>query len=636
MNDLKYLFKKHYLEYASYVILERAIPDIVDGLKPVQRRILYTLQQMDDGKLHKVANVSGQTMAFHPHGDAPIYEALVNLANKGYLLDRQGNFGNIYTGDPAAAARYIETRLSALAKEAMFNPELTSYIPSYDGRNKEPVSLPAKIPLLLMQGAEGIAVGMSTYILPHNFVELLEAEIAIIENKPFSIVPDFPTGGIMDATNYDGGKGKVKLRANIAIRDDKTLVINQICYGTSTESLTKSIEEAAKKGKIKIDSIHDYTAENVEIEIKLPRGQHAQQLIDALYVFTDCEVTLNPQMIVIKDSLPWETTVDEMLRFHVELLQGYLRKELEIKRGQLLEKIFQKSLERIFIENRIYKAIEELTNYQDIHNAITNGLIPFYPQFSRIPNAEDRERLLNIPIRRISLFDMDKNLQEIQATNKELQHIEKELGNIPKFTIRYLKTLLAKYGDLYPRRTKLQSISEINVKAIDIRKLKVGIDLDKGFIGTKVDAKLTVECAPHDKLLVLFDEGSYMVINPPEKEFMHHDSRKITQVLVADKKTVLTTVYRDPKSKVAYAKRFIVSQFILEKMYRYAEEGTQIHLISTQPQVKVTLTYARNKKEQEVETETIDCNAAVPVKGVSTKGIRLSPKEVAKLTIHHE
>ncbi len=312
MDDLKVQMKDHFLKYASYVILDRAIPNVVDGLKPVQRRILEILWRQHDDKLHKVANIVGQTMQLHPHGDAPIYEALVNLANKGFALDRQGNFGNIYTGDPSAAARYIETRLSPLARETLFNPDITEKIPSYDGRNMEPVTLPAKIPLLLMQGAEGIAVGMATHIPPHNFTELLEAEIACLEGRNFKIFPDFPTGGIMDKSGYDRGKGKIKLRAKIEIKDPKTLVIREICYGTTTETLIRSIDEAAKKGKIKIEEINDYTARDVEIEIKLPRGQYAEDLLDALYGFTECEISVNSQIIVIKDGLPWETDVHEI------------------------------------------------------------------------------------------------------------------------------------------------------------------------------------------------------------------------------------------------------------------------------------------------------------------------------------
>src|ERR1700722_1672954 len=377
MDDLKQQMKKHFIQYASYVILDRAIPNVTDGLKPVQRRILETLFRQNDDKLHKVANIVGQTMQFHPHGDAPIYEALVNLANKGYLLDRQGNFGNLHTGDPSAAARYIETRLSPLARETMFNPDITETIASYDSRNQEPVTLPAKIPLLLMQGAEGIAVGMSTRILPHNFTELLEAEIAYLEGRPFKIYPDFPTGGIMDRSQYDKGKGKIKLRAKIETKDPKTLVIREICYGTTTESLIRSIDEAAKKGKIKIEAIDDYTAKDIEIEIKLPRGQYAKEILDALYGFTECEVSLSSQIVVIKDGFPWETDVHEVLAYNAEKLMGFLKRELEIERERLLEKLFYKTLERIFIEERIYKKIESVKTLEGIHETLEAAFRPY-------------------------------------------------------------------------------------------------------------------------------------------------------------------------------------------------------------------------------------------------------------------
>ena len=362
MDDFKQLMEQQYLTYAFYVIRDRAIPDVIDGLKPVQRRILETLRLMHDNKLHKVANVAGQTMALHPHGDAAITDALITVANKGYLLDMQGNFGNIYTGDPAAAARYIETRLSKLSLDTLFNPDLTETVPSYDGRKQEPVRLPVKIPLVLLHGIDGIAVGMSTHILPHNFVELLEAEIAILQGEKFSILPDFLTGGIMDASLYDKGKGKIKLRAKLEERDPKTIVITEICYGTTTESLIRSIDEAAKRGKIKIDAINDYTSDKVEIEIKLPRGVYAADVMKALYAYTECEVTLHSQIVVIRDEYPWEPNVDEILHYHVEHLQSYLKKELEIERDRLLEKIFNKTLDQIFIENRLYKKLETVSS----------------------------------------------------------------------------------------------------------------------------------------------------------------------------------------------------------------------------------------------------------------------------------
>lgn len=630
MEDVKHLMRHHYLKYASYVILDRAIPNVFDGLKPVQRRILHTLWNMHDGKLHKVANVSGQTMAYHPHGDAPITEALVNMSNKGYLLDQQGNFGNIFTGDPPAAARYIETRLSALAKETMFNPDLTQYQPSYDGRNQEPICLPAKIPLLLMQGADGIAVGMSTHILPHNFVELLEAQIALLEDgQEMTVLPDFPTGGIMDASDYNGGKGKLKLRAKIEVKDPKTIVITEIAFGTTTESLIRTIDDAAKRGKIKIESINDYTAEKVEIEIKLPRGSYAEDLIDALYAYTECEISITSQIVVIKDNLPWETDVQEILKLQTTKLQEYLKQELELEKQRLLEKIFEKTLEQIFIENRLYKKIETISSYEKIHSVIEAGLEPFLDQLSRTPNYDDREKLLNIPIRRISRFDLDKNQEEIAATQKQLQGVEKSLKNIKKFSANYLRDLLKKYGKDFPRRTQFQTIQQVNLRAIETRKIKVGFDPETGFVGTKVTGNNVFECTNFDKLLLFFKDGTYTVINIPEKQYVHHEGNKVVYVGAADKKTVLAAVYKDPKKHLCYAKRFIVSKFILEKTYRYMEEGMQLAFLTTQPNVTVELQFIP-KVGQRVASAKVELDSFL-VKGVSAKPVKMSSKEVKKV-----
>jgi topoisomerase-4 subunit A len=631
MEDIKQLMQDNYLKYASYVILDRAIPNVIDGLKPVQRRILYTLWMMHDGKLHKVANVAGQTMALHPHGDAAIIDALVNLSNKGYLLDQQGNFGNIYTGDPPAAARYIETRLSLMAKDTLFNADLTQTIPSYDGRHQEPICLPAKIPLLLMQGADGIAVGMATHILPHNFNELLEAEIAILEGRSYTVLPDFPTGGIMDASLYDNGKGKIKLRAKLEMPDEKTIKITEICYGTTTESLIRSVDEAAKRGKIKIDSIHDYTADKVEIEIKLPRGQYASDLVDALYGYTECEVTLNSQMVVIKDNYPWEPTISEILDLHVEKLQGYLRRELEIERDRISQKIFDKSLEQIFIENRLYKKIENVASYDKIHSTIAESLEPFHNQLLRIPSYEDRERLLNIPIRRISRFDIEKNQEEIVALSDSLAKVEKELKNVKKYTINYLKGLLQKYGKDFPRRTEIQAIEQVDMRAIETRIVKVGFDPASGFVGTKVTSDSSFECTNFDKVLLMFKDGSYTVINIPEKQYVHHENNKVVYVGVADKKTIINVAYRNPKTQQSFGKRFIVSKFILDKGYRYFEEGMTLDFISTQPQVILELQFVP-KLKQKVAKASFDLSTLL-VKGVTAKGVRLANREVKRVVM---
>lgn len=632
MDDIKHVFKENYLRYASYVILDRAIPHLVDGLKPVQRRILWTLFQMDDGKLHKVANVAGQTMALHPHGDAPIIDALVNLANKGYLLDTQGNFGNPHTGDPPAAARYIETRLGSLAKETLFNPALTEFMLSYDGRAKEPLTLPAKIPLLLMQGAEGIAVGMSTKILPHNFCELLKAEIAILEGKKFILYPDFVSGGIMDPSEYDRGRGRIKLRAKISIPDEKTLIISQICHGTTTESLIRSIDEAAKKGKIKIDSINDYTAEKIEIEIKLPRGQYAEKLVDQLYAFTECEVTIGTQMLCIKDQLPWEGTVDEILHIHVELLQGYLKKELDLEKERLLEKIFEKSLEQIFIENRLYKQIENVASYEKIHSTIEKSLQPFYKQLARVPTREDQERLLAIPIRRISRFDIEKNQEEIAELQKKLLDVEKHLKNIVKFTINYLNGLLKKYGDLFPRKTKVREIEELDKREMAKKTVRIGYDVESGYLGTKVSSDQSVECSNLDKLLILFKDGGYQVINIPEKQFIH--TREVPAVWIgpADKQTIFRVLYRDKKSGYPYLKRFIIKQFILDKEYQFLDGDQQLEYITTQGEAVLLLSF-KPKARQKVDQ--LECELdSVAIKGVAAKGLRIANKELKAVKIY--
>ena len=623
MDDLKVQMKDHFIKYASYVILDRAIPNVVDGLKPVQRRILEILWRQNDDKLHKVANIVGQTMQLHPHGDAPIYEALINLANKGFLLDRQGNFGNIYTGDPSAAARYIETRLSPLARETLFNPDITEKIPSYDGRNLEPVTLPAKIPLLLMQGADGIAVGMATHILPHNFTELLEAEIACIEGRNFRIFPDFPTGGIMDKSEYDKGRGKVKLRAKIEIKDPKTLVIREICYGTTTESLIRSIDEAAKKGKIKIEEINDYTAKDVEIEIKLPRGQYAEDLLDALYGFTECEVSLNSQMIVIKDGLPWETDVHEILAYNASKLVEYLRRELEIERDRLLEKIFYKTLERIFIENRIYKKIETVKTLEGIHDTLHEAFKPYRKKLLREPTQDDREKLLQIPIRRISQFDIEKNKDEIALLEQILRDVEKNLRNVKKYAIDHLKKLIEKFGSEFPRKTKVKAIEEIDRRAIETKDVKVGFDLETGFVGTKVTGASQFTCTNFDKLLIFSGDGTYRAINIPEKQYFE----KLIWVGVADKKTILNIVFKTKEASQAWAKRFIVEKFILDKAYRYMDENGELEYISANPEAEIELQFSPKSRQKKMTLALKE----LPIVGAQTRGTRISKEKVKKI-----
>jgi len=627
MDDLKDQMKDHFIKYASYVILDRAIPNVVDGLKPVQRRILETMWKLSDEKLHKVANVVGQTMQLHPHGDAPIYEALVTLANKGYVLDRQGNFGNIYTGDPSAAARYIETRLSPLARETLFNPDITEKIPSYDGRNLEPVTLPAKIPLLLMQGTDGIAVGMATHIFPHNFVELLEAEIACLEERNFKIFPDFPTGGSMDKSEYDKGRGKVKLRAKIEVKDPKTLIIREICYGTTTESLIRSIEDAAKKGKIKIEAINDYTAMDVEIEIKLPRGQYAEDMLDALYGFTECEVTLNSSVIVIKEGLPWETDVYEILAYNAKKLVEFLKRELEIEKGRLLEKIFYKTLERIFIENRLYKKIETVKTLEGIHTTLEEALTPYLKKLLRTPTHEDREKLLQIPIRRISRFDIDNNQEEIVALNESLAQVEKSLKNVTKYAIAYLKNLIERFGKQYPRKTKIRAIEEIDRRAIETKQINVGFDPKTGFIGTKVSGPIQMKCTNFDKLLIFYKNGTYVVGNIPEKQYIEN----VAWASIADKKTVMSVIYKNKETEQAFAKRFVVDKFILDKTYNYLDADSSLLFFSPQSEPVVELEFITTPRQK--VKKLLQPLAEVLIKGVQARGIRLGLQKVKRVVL---
>ena len=424
------LYKTNYLEYASYVIKDRAIPHLDDGLKPVQRRILHSLFEIDDGNFHKVANVVGNTMKFHPHGDASIYSALIVLANKDLLIERQGNFGNIYTGDMASAARYIECRLSALARDVLFNSEITEFNESYDGRNREPVILPAKIPVLLTQGAEGIAVGMATRILPHNLIELLEAQVAYMKDIKATVFPDFPTGGLVDVSEYDDGNGTVLIRARIDASDPKRIVIREIPYGSTTETLIASIEDAARKNKVKVASIHDFTAEKVEIEVKLQRGVYAEEVVDALYAFTDCEVSVSANLTVIDADRPRVVSVTEVLERGVDRLVDILKAELRVEQGHLERRLHARTLERIFIENRIYKEIEAQETSDGVVQSVFDGLASHQSEIKREVTPEDVDTLLKIPIRRISLYDINRAKKEMTGIRRRLKEIARDLAAI--------------------------------------------------------------------------------------------------------------------------------------------------------------------------------------------------------------
>ena len=622
------LFDSNFLEYTSYVIKERAIPAIEDGLKPVQRRLLQTLHNMDDGRYHKVANVVGETMKLHPHGDASIFAALVNLANKGFLIDRQGNFGNIYTGDQASAARYIECRLSPLALEVMFNKDLTEYVESYDGRTTEPVSLPAKIPLLLLQGAEGIAVGMATRILPHNFRELLQAQIAILTEQDFEIFPDFPQKGLIDITDYDQGNGKVRCRARIKEKNEKTITITEIPYGTTTTSLIDSIEKAAKSGKIKIMSISDYTAEEVEIEIKLPRNIYAKDTIKALYAFTDCEVPLNTNLTLIRGDFPETSTVDEVLKFNTEKLVGDLTRELEIELSRLSQRLHARLLDQIFIEERLYKEIEEVTTYERVVSTVDESLKPYIKRLEQPVTREDIERLLEIRIKRISRYDIERQAKEIRAIRKDIKEIKTSLQDVIGYTINYLEKLLESYGDEFPRLSEITEFSEVKARKVALSNLTVGYNRETGFLGHSIKAEneqndIVFSCSEYDRLLLIFSSGMYKVVPVPEKLFV---GEELEYAAIFEKNVVFNIVYRDGVENLAYVKRFRSPKFILDKEYYlfppHKRSRILLLLLGEGKHARVSLVPSRRARSNIVE---IDFDQFL-LKNASAKGKRVSPR----------
>ena len=467
MAYVKNLFDQNFIQYASYVIRDRAIPELVDGLKPVQRRILHTLLEIDDGRMHKVAGVVGDCMKIHPHGDASIGTALVNLANKELFIEKQGNFGNMYTGDSASAARYIECRLKPITKDIIHNPKITQYVPSYDGRTKEPVVFRAKLPLVLILGAEGIAVGMSTQIMSHNVHEVIEAEKACLRGESFQLFPDFATGGLIDCSEYKDGLGKIVTRAKMDTSDDKKIVITELPYGSNTEALMDSIEKAARNGKVKIASINDYTSQSVNIEIKLPRGVYVKDVVDSLYAFTDCEKTIYCNLLVIKDNMPVQMTATQVIEYHSKQLVGVLKDELELERAELQDKLHLRTLERIFIEERIYKAIEQMKTEAAVNKAVRDGFVPFKAELLREITDEDIEHLLRIPIRRISLYDINKNRKEVEAINARLKEIAKLLKNLVAYAISWLEGIQKKLdSESIKRKTTLTNIRTVDVKSV--------------------------------------------------------------------------------------------------------------------------------------------------------------------------
>jgi topoisomerase-4 subunit A len=577
---------------------------------------------MEDGKFHKVANAVGQCMKYHPHGDQSIFSALVGIANKDLFLDKQGNFGNVLTGDEASAMRYIECRLAPLAKETLFNPEVTEYVDSYDGRNKEPVALPAKVPVLLAQGAEGIAVGMATKIMPHNFVELLQAQIAYLNKESFSLNPDFPSGGMLDISEYNDGNGKVRIRARLDTSDDKRIVVREIPYGTTTESLIASVENAARKNKIKIAGISDFTSEEVEIEIRLARGVHTQDTVDALYAFTDCEVSTTVNLVVIKEGKPVTMSVSDVLRHNTERLVDLLKRELKIEDGHLRDKLHAKTLEQIFIENRVYKKIEDKKTQEGVTKAVIDGLLPFKDAIKREVTDGDVETLLKIPIRRISAYDINKAQHEMDEIKIRLKEIRHSLDTIVDYSIGFLQDVIIKYGKLYPRRTEALSFEKVDVREVAQRNLKLRYDRDNGYLGYEVNGVALFDVSLYDRVLVIRKNGVYSVTNVPDKLFV---DKGMLFCGFVDKETVYSLVYKHPENLNPYVKRCTIEQFIMQKAYLLVPEGATVQMFTTDKEGTIEVEY-KPKAYLRVLEEAFALSDYL-VKGVKAQGVRLSNKE---------
>ena len=632
MSYIEPLMRQNFLEYASYVIMDRAIPDLRDGLKPVQRRILNTLFEVDDGRFHKVANVIGETMKLHPHGDASIGDALVVLANKEYFIEKQGNFGNLLTGHPSAAARYIECRLTPLARETLFNKKLTEYQPSYDGRKDEPVFLPAKLPVTLMLGTEGIAVGMSTRILPHNLGELLEAQIQILRKEPIALFPDFLQGGLMEALEYEDGLGKVRVRAKIERKDEKTLVIREVPYGTTTESLIQSIETAVQKGKVKVSSIDDRTAEKVEVVIHLPRGIYADEVEPQLYLYTHCEVSITSNLLVIQDERPVELTVTDALEFLTQQLREQIRAELELELSELEDRQHYLTLEQIFIENRVYKNIETVKTAAGVREAVYTGMAPYKEFFIREMNDDDVERLLKIPIRRISLYDIEKFRKELDDISRAIKDCSKRLRQLTKTTIGYLEGLIEKYADQYPRRTEIVEFDEITKHEVALQNIKLSYDPQTGFFGSEVKgSKYEMAVSEFDKILVVMAKGVYKIVEPPEKLLV---GKKVLAIepFNNDEGMILSYVYRD-EDRCAWAKKIHITGFIKDKEYDLIKDskGTVDKLWVGEVDYQI-FCLLEPKKRQRKKDAWYDMEE-LDVCGLAARGSRITTREVAKVKV---
>ena len=635
------MYQNWFLDYASYVILERAVPHINDGLKPVQRRILHSMRRLDDGRYNKVANIVGHTMQFHPHGDASIGDALVQLGQKELLIDCQGNWGNILTGDGAAAPRYIEARLSKFALETVFNPKTTQWQLSYDGRNKEPVTLPVKFPLLLAQGVEGIAVGLSSKILPHNFNELLDASIAYLRGEPFQLYPDFQTGGSIDVARYNDGErgGSVKVRAKIGKIDNKTLVISEIPYGKTTSTVIESILKANDKGKIKIKKVDDNTAKEVEILVHLAPGVSSDKTIDALYAFTDCEINISPNCCVIQDDKPHFLTVSDVLRHSTDRTLGLLRRELEIQKQEQEEALFFASLEKIFIEERIYKdrEFENAANMDEAVAHIDSRLEPFKPNFVREVTREDILKLMEIKMGRILKFNADKCNDFIAQTLQQIAKLNDHLAHIVEYTIDWFRMLKEKYGKDYPRRTEIRNFDTIEATKVAEANEKLYINRQEGFIGMSLKKdEFICNCSDIDDVIIFYRNGTYKIVKVADKMFIGKDVLYVNVYKRNDTRTIYNVVYRDGKVGTNYIKRFAVTSAARDKEYDLTRgtEGSRILYFSANPNgeaetVKVIL---KPKPRQKLLVFEKDFSE-IAIKGRGSMGNILTKADIHKITL---
>ena len=636
------MYKDWFLDYASYVILERAVPGIRDGFKPVQRRIMHSMKDLDDGRYNKVANIVGHTMQYHPHGDASIADAMVQIGQKELLIDMQGNWGNILTGDRAAASRYIEARLSKFALDVVFNPKTTEWQASYDGRRKEPIDLPVKFPMLLAQGAEGIAVGLSTKILPHNFNELIDASIKHLKGKSFTLFPDFVTGGTADVSNYNDGKrgGKIRSRAKISQLDKKTLVITEIPFGTTTSSLIDSILKANDKGTIKIKQIEDNTAANVEILVHLPNGISPDKTIDALFAFTNCENSISPLCCVIEDNKPVFIGVSEILRLSTDHTLELLKQELEIQLNELEEQWHFASLERIFIENRIYRDIEEETTWKGVIKAIDTGLKPHIKHLKRAITEEDIVRLTEIRIKKISKFDIDKAKQFIESLEEKIAQVKHHLANLIEYAINYFKNLKTKYGKGKERKTEIRLFDDIVATKVVMRNTKLYVNRVEGFVGTSLKRDEYVDdCADIDDVIIFRKDGVMMVTKVDSKTFVGKDIIHIAVFKKRDKRTVYNMIYRDGRSGPSYMKRFNVTSVTRDKEYDLTA-GSKASVVQ----------YFTANPNGEAETVTINLRAVgsikklkwdidfsdLAIKGRSSKGNTVTKYAIKKIELKSE